>query len=73
MSTGTVKIAVTLTIDEDPIWHMAIETNPKAAQRLTSQEYIAVVRAAEAELRNQIRNKTQNQKQDNDPRTNPNN
>lgn len=52
-----VKIAVSVYIDEDPIWHLPLETNPKAATRLDMEAYTKVVKAAEAELKTQVMKK----------------
>jgi hypothetical protein len=49
-----VKIAVSLLVDGEPMWHLALDTNPKALTRLGMEEYTKVVRSAETELKNQI-------------------
>jgi len=53
-----VKIAVSVMIDETPVWNLAMPTSPKAVTRLGLEEYTKVVRSAEAELKKQIQ-KTQ--------------
>ena len=50
-----VKIAVSIMVDETPIWNLALETNQKASRRLGLEEYTKVVRSAEAELSRQIK------------------
>ena len=64
-----VKIAVSVMIDESPIWSLALETSQKAARRLGMDEYTKVVRGAEAELKTQIMKQDRQEKKDADKKS----